>query len=220
MPLNTRTFKNEEAASRQLQRTIEREERRRKRLTRALWGAGVLVLLGVVLISGGLTVQALRRPASASATSQLLAEVPVPVPLSAAVSEPPVAASAIPEAKGSVEPAPAPKRKAVPKKAASTKSSARTPSTNSSSSTSVQHFAIAIGRAGYEPESITAQSGRSITMTVGKGEGCAAGFNMPKLGVHADNSSGPVTIRLGKVKAGTYIYTCSMGMVSGELVVR
>jgi len=85
---------------------------------------------------------------------------------------------------------------------------------------SLQHFKIAIGRIGYEPSSISAKAGSPVTLTVGKGAGCAAGFNMPELGVRADNSSGSVTIKLGKLKKGSYTYTCSMGMVSGTLRVR
>ena len=83
-----------------------------------------------------------------------------------------------------------------------------------------QRFDIKIGRTGYEPSTIVAAPGRPITLTVGKGEGCAAGFLIPSLGVSKDNSSGKVAIRLGALKPGTYVFSCGMDMVRGNLVVR
>jgi plastocyanin domain-containing protein len=87
-------------------------------------------------------------------------------------------------------------------------------------SSKAQHFDIQIGAAGYEPSVVTAASGRPVTLTVGKGQGCAAGFLMPSLGIDKDNSSGPVTVKLGVLEPGTYGFSCGMGMVQGRLVVR
>ena len=213
-------FGDEESASGRIQRTIEREERHRRKRARTIAGAALLVLAGVVLVSGGLTARALRRPASASANSQSLEEAAALAPQSAPVSPPAAAVATVSKAKELARPAATPKKDVASKKTGSTKPLKGASSANSANDASPQEFAIAIGRVGYEPESITASTGRPITITVGKGEGCAAGFNIPRLGVRADNSSGPATIDLGKVKAGTYIYTCSMGMVSGKLVVR
>jgi len=85
---------------------------------------------------------------------------------------------------------------------------------------SSQHLRIAIGSSGYEPSQLTASTGSPITLTVGKGDGCAAGFLMPELGIDADNSQGAVTLKLGKLKAGTYRFGCAMEMVGGQLIVR
>lgn len=87
------------------------------------------------------------------------------------------------------------------------------------SAPATQRFTIRIGPAGYEPSVVRAVAKRPIVLTVGKGEGCAAGFLIPSLGIQKDNSSGPVTIKLGALKAGTYEYFCGMQMVSGRLVV-
>ena len=59
-----------------------------------------------------------------------------------------------------------------------------------------------------------------ITLVVGKGEGCAAGFLVPALGVNVDNSRGPVSIDVGILEPGTYTFSCGMGMIEGRLTVR
>jgi plastocyanin len=83
-----------------------------------------------------------------------------------------------------------------------------------------QSYHIRIGTVGYEPSTVKAHTGSPITLVVGKGQGCAAGFEMPSLGVSKDNSSGQVSIHLGRLKSGTYTFTCGMGMIAGQLVVR
>lgn len=106
------------------------------------------------------------------------------------------------------QPAPETKPKAPPKAAAREKAPA------------VQELEVAIGDVGYEPSVLTAKAGTPIELTVGKGEGCAAGFLMPELGVEMDNSSGPATKNLGVLAAGDYRFTCAMEMVEGVLQVR
>jgi heme/copper-type cytochrome/quinol oxidase subunit 2 len=213
-----------------LRRTFEREERRRARMVRTLAVAGVGVLLVVALVAVGLTMPALRPSAAAASASDRLQttgglsasrapqvgaraieEVPpaTPEPDVSPKEADPAPETSAPETTQDPAPRPALKRKAV------AKSPART-----TKSPSPQRFKIAIGDAGYEPSRITAKADSPITLTVGKGEGCAAGFTIPELGVNADNSSGSVTVRLGKLKSGSYTYMCAMGMVSGELVVR
>jgi hypothetical protein len=83
-----------------------------------------------------------------------------------------------------------------------------------------QVLRIAIGSTGYEPGTVRASAGRPIVLTVGKGEGCAAGFLIPKLGVDKDNSRGPITVNLGTVPPGKYRFSCGMEMVSGTLIVE
>lgn len=83
-----------------------------------------------------------------------------------------------------------------------------------------QRYTIAIGQSGYEPGAIVASADQPIILSVGQGSGCAAGFLIPALGVSADNSAGPVTVDLGRVTAGSYQFSCGMGMVTGELVVE
>jgi Cupredoxin-like domain len=124
------------------------------------------------------------------------AAAPAPAPAAPVAPAPPVEPPA-------AAPAPAPK-------------TAQKPAT----STAAQTFSIAIGGTGYEPSQVVAAAGRPITLKVAKGEGCAGGFLMPSLGVDKDNSGGPVSVKLGPLTAGSYQWTCGMGMVSGTLVVR
>lgn len=83
-----------------------------------------------------------------------------------------------------------------------------------------QRLSIAIGQVGYEPSALEASAKSPIILTVGQGEGCAAGFVIPRLGLELDNSVGPVTKNLGVLAPGDYRFTCSMGMVEGILRVR
>jgi hypothetical protein len=83
-----------------------------------------------------------------------------------------------------------------------------------------QRLSIAIGSNGYEPSVVRASSDRPLVLSVGRGEGCAAGFLIPKLGVDSDNSTGPVTVDLGRVPTGEYQFSCGMEMVTGTLIVR
>lgn len=105
------------------------------------------------------------------------------------------------------------------RKSEATSSSAKKPSAITKAA-ATQHFSIAIGAVGFEPSRIVASSDAPITLTVAKGEGCAAGFVMPSLGIRADNSAGPAKVKLGQLKAGKYIFSCAMQMVQGSLLVQ
>lgn len=83
-----------------------------------------------------------------------------------------------------------------------------------------QRLSIVIGQVGYEPSALEASAKSPIILTVGQGEGCAAGFVIPRLGLELDNSGGPVTKNLGVLAPGEYRFNCSMGMVEGVLLVR
>lgn len=84
----------------------------------------------------------------------------------------------------------------------------------------VQRLAIRIGELGYEPAIVSAKAGTPIVLTVAQGDGCAAGFLIPQLGVAADNSIDDAEIELPALSAGTYRFTCGMEMVEGRLVVQ
>ena len=104
----------------------------------------------------------------------------------------------------------------LPAPEAEAKSVSKKPSTPAPS----QKYTINIGETGYSPAVLEASSESPITLTVAQGEGCAAGFTIPALGIEKDNSSGPVTFSLGRLKAGTYRFACAMDMVEGTIVVR
>jgi hypothetical protein len=209
-------------------RMFEREERRHRARVRAGVGAALVFgLLAAFLVAGRLLPAAQRAlasefaqpapPSDAGWVVEPLAGAPDPAtrpepnaPAPAQPADPPgeTPQTADPSSRPAPKPAepsaepPAPKPPA-PKPAAT-----------------AQRFEIAIGARGYEPSSIAAAADRPIELTVARGEGCAAGFLMPALGIEEDNSAGPVTIRLGKLKPGTYTFTCGMAMVTGKLTVR
>jgi len=181
------------------QSLVEREMRRADRNRRRVIGASLIAgALAAFLILVVIAVALGAQGADARSTPAVQ-----PVPRTVA----PSAASAAPSTTPSAE-ATAP---------ASTSVAKATPAQGAPAAT--QRFSIRIGSAGYEPSVVTASSDRPISLTVGRGEGCAAGFIMGSLGIEKDNSSGPVTIDLGKLEPGTYAFTCGMGMVEGKLVV-
>lgn len=108
-------------------------------------------------------------------------------------------------------------RSAAPSAVAPSAKEAAPPATELAPET--QTLWLAIGDAGYEPSALNAKAGVPIEITVERGEGCAAGFLIPELGVSADNSLGPVTVRLGALDPGSYQFSCGMEMVTGTLVV-
>lgn len=193
------------------------EERRRLLMRAVTIGIGVMVVAGVALAGLGVSraKASAARQAEAAASRRAnarAAEVSAATPTE---PEPPARAPAAKKPEPAAQSATAPeptnaKPAVVPKKVAPAKKPVA----------AVQNLRIAIGGAGYVPDALTAKAGVPIELTVGKGEGCAAGFVMPDLGIELDNSAGPVTGRLGVLKPGDYRFACAMDMVSGVLHVR
>lgn len=84
----------------------------------------------------------------------------------------------------------------------------------------IQSVSIGIGPNGYVPTTVYVAAGRPIKLTLGQGDSCAAYFRIPSLGVSLDSSQGPATVTLPALKAGSYLFTCSMGMYTGHIVAR
>ncbi len=195
------TMNSPDVASR-LQATLDQEEVRRKRVLRnALIVAGLSLVAAVTALSllQGNASAAVRAPRSP--VENELGDAPA-VPSKAPGVAPPKAAETVPSKP--VESVPEPP---IP---------AQTPP----SPQGPRRYSVAIGQSGYEPSVIVASTDEPIIVTVEQGDGCAAGFLIPALGVSEDNSAGPVTIDLGIVAAGRYQFSCGMGMVTGELVVQ
>jgi hypothetical protein len=215
----------------QVARQLAREERARAaRLRASLLAVGAL-LTGAVLLGVGLVglKASQARPAPVVAGARAAAASPnTTMPgadkVSALGARPTAAAAGTAGAPQAPTEAKTTSVSNPPKtpESASPKPRAAKPPTTAKKPAAVrtQHLAIAVGAAGYEPSRIVTSAGTPIVLTVGKGQGCAAGFNIPKLGVHIDNSIRAVTQKLGRLNAGTYTYVCSMGMVSGKLIVR
>jgi hypothetical protein len=195
--------------------------RRADRLDRIKAGRRRGTVLAISLASAGVLLLAVVGIVMAVAPGKAPADEPTPnIPVSApAIATRPVETTTA-EATGSdlsvstpaepaVSPAPAPRPKSRP--VAKKKPAAAVP---------VQHLTINIGGGGYSPSLLKASSASPIKITVGKGDGCAAGFTIPSLGIQKDNSSGPVTFSLGRLKAGTYRFACEMDMIEGRIVVK
>jgi len=84
----------------------------------------------------------------------------------------------------------------------------------------VQAVSVGVGGDGYEPTVVEVKAGEPIILTIDQGEGCAAGFLMPQLGITADNSQGPVSVEIPPLEAGEYGFSCGMEMAFGVLVAR
>lgn len=186
-----------------IRREIARAEQARRRWRLRATAGGVI--LAVVLIAGGIVAAAFAStgPTRAAVVDPLPAPtLAAPAEAASVTSEPdPVVPSAGAETTGSQPAAPS--------------MSERPPAADAP-----QRITIRSGGSGYEPSEPQASADRPIVLVVGKGEGCAAGFYMPSLGIEADNSGGPVTLDLGTLEPGSYMFTCGMGMLGGELIVR
>jgi len=200
-----------------LQATLDREERRRVGRRRA--GLGVAAALALVL---AVSVAVLLQGNASAADRAEVERNSAPVPSTA------VTAAALPVAQPQVQvkaarPSEPVKRKSsIEGNSRSVNPSVRKPAAAkpATSKPKTQRLRIAIGPRGYEPSVVRAEAGRPIVLSVGRGEGCAAGFLIPKLGVEEDNSEGSVTVNLGHVPAGRYRFSCGMDMVTGTLVVK
>lgn len=191
-----------------LQETLEREEHRRAGLRQF----GLIVVALAVVASVGVAVLFLDGASALDKT-----------PVVAGAQEPAVAEPATTSAPLSASPD---ADETQPRESTKTATSAtrKTPTVPTPapvvSEPSKQRFRIAIGSNGYEPGVVLASTGKPIELEVGRGEGCAAGFLIPALGVDKDNSHEPITVNLGTVPAGRYRFSCGMEMVTGTLIVE
>lgn len=202
-----------EASAARLARRLEREARIRAERKRTVIIMASLACAGALLLGIGGIAMAARAGGVPSGQAQATAAALAPVSTPTAAPE-----AVLDDTSGDTEPVviePAdPPVKAAPEP---TKQASKPPKKKAASG---QRLSIEIGDAGYEPTVVRASSGSPITLTVGKGEGCAAGFVMPSLGISKDNSNGPVTFSLGELEPGTYRFACAMEMVEGQLVVE
>jgi len=200
--LSAASYENRDPIA-QMRDALDNADQRRARHVRLAMAVGAAALLLV----GGLAAVgfAVARGDDAAAPVQTAA-LAIPAAESETRSEP----TPIPEPEP--DPAPAPPVEPAPSPAK--------PEAEAAPKPAHQRLSVSIGDVGYVPDTILARAGAPIELTVGKGVGCAAGFLMPDLGVSADNSSGDVTVQLPALGPGTYAFTCGMGMVSGQLIVK
>jgi plastocyanin len=86
----------------------------------------------------------------------------------------------------------------------------------------VQVVSIAIQGGYYVPNRITVQAGMPVRVVfTGKAKGCIAKPMFKSLGKKADlTGTGVATLELGTLTAGSYGFTCAMGMGDGAIIAQ
>ena len=98
----------------------------------------------------------------------------------------------------------------------------RKPSTAATAGDGVQQVTVAV-RGGYEPASVQVRSGTPVRITFDRQEssGCSEEVVFPDFGVKRFLPAfRQTTIELLPPRAGTFAFTCGMGMLKGRLIVR
>lgn len=83
----------------------------------------------------------------------------------------------------------------------------------------VQKISVDASR-GYNPSAIQLKAGVPAEITFGQSSGCTAIVYSSDLGFQEDLTSGPKTVKLPALQAGTYNFACGMDMVRGTIVVK
>lgn len=73
---------------------------------------------------------------------------------------------------------------------------------------------------GYNPNTIQLQAGVPAEITFSQASGCTAVVYSADLGFEEDLTTGPKTVKLQGLTAGTYNFACGMDMVRGTIVVQ
>ncbi len=84
----------------------------------------------------------------------------------------------------------------------------------------VQKIDIDMSTGSYNPNVIKLKAGVPAEITFGASGGCTASVQSPDLGFNEDLTSGPKTVKLQGLAAGTYNFACGMNMVTGQIVVE
>ena len=83
----------------------------------------------------------------------------------------------------------------------------------------IQAIGVKVGTT-YSPNIIKLKAGIPAEITFGQGGGCTAQIISQDLGFSEDVSAGPKVVKLPALQAGTYSFSCGMGMVLGKIVVE
>jgi hypothetical protein len=84
----------------------------------------------------------------------------------------------------------------------------------------VQKISVDLSSGSYNPNTIKLKAGVPAEITFGQSAGCTGQVQSADLGFAEDLTSGPKTVKLGALKAGTYGFACGMNMVTGQIVVE
>lgn len=84
-----------------------------------------------------------------------------------------------------------------------------------------QHITLGIEGSNYAPNTIRVVAEKPVSITLDSSvTGCYRSFNIKELGVSKYSKSPGETITFTPKKAGTYRFSCSMGMGYGTLIVE
>lgn len=84
----------------------------------------------------------------------------------------------------------------------------------------LQKIDIDLSTGSYNPNVIKLKAGVPAEITFGQSGGCTASVQSADLGFNEDLTSGPKTVKLEGLAAGTYSFACGMNMVTGQIVVE
>ncbi|HEY5549011.1 MAG TPA: cupredoxin domain-containing protein [Coriobacteriia bacterium] len=84
----------------------------------------------------------------------------------------------------------------------------------------VQKISVDVSKGYYDPSTIQLKAGVPAEITFSQASGCTGQIQSADLGFSEDLSTGPKTVKLGALKAGTYSFYCGMQMVFGSIVVK
>jgi len=84
----------------------------------------------------------------------------------------------------------------------------------------VQKITVDVSKGYYDPSTIELKAGIPAEITFSQSSGCTAQVQSQDLGFFEDLSTGPKTVKIDALQAGTYSFTCGMNMVSGSIVVK
>jgi len=84
----------------------------------------------------------------------------------------------------------------------------------------VQRIEIDASTGSYNPNTITLKAGVPAELTFSQASGCLGQVMSQDLSFSEDLTTGPKTVKLPALKAGTYQFSCGMQMVFGKLVVE
>ena len=83
-----------------------------------------------------------------------------------------------------------------------------------------QKINVDVSQGYYNPNTIQLKAGVPAVITFSQASGCTGQVQSQQLGFSEDLSSGPKTVQLAGLPAGTYQFACGMGMVTGTIVVK
>lgn len=84
----------------------------------------------------------------------------------------------------------------------------------------VQKITVDASKGYYEPSTIELKAGVPAEITFSRASGCLQQVESADLGFSEDLSSGPKTVKLEALAAGTYGFNCGMQMQFGTIIVK